>query len=152
MQLWPALLFVCVVAIFALLFVVLLQLRRRSGDAESDVLRCDIERFERLLTQELARQRAEQQGQARDARAELLHTHQNLTDSLLVRIKDIAALLKEQHDVLLTQQTGISSANEQRFEKLREVVDQRLRQLQEDNGLKLEQMRATVDEKLHATL
>ena len=33
-----------------------------------------------------------------------------------------------------------------------EVLERRLTALQEDNAKKLEQMRATVDEKLHATL
>ena len=38
------------------------------------------------------------------------------------------------------------------LEKLRGTVEERLASLQEDNGKRLEQMRATVDEKLHATL
>jgi DNA recombination protein RmuC len=42
--------------------------------------------------------------------------------------------------------------NEQKLDRLREVVDGQLKGLREDNSAKLEQMRATVDEKLHATL
>ena len=37
-------------------------------------------------------------------------------------------------------------------EKLRFTVEDRLTKLNEDNAAKLEQMRVTVDEKLHATL
>uniref|UniRef100_UPI004047D0F1 DNA recombination protein RmuC n=1 Tax=Orrella sp. TaxID=1921583 RepID=UPI004047D0F1 len=43
-------------------------------------------------------------------------------------------------------------SNEQRMVDLRTVVEQRLIQIQTDNASKLEQMRQTVDEKLHATL
>ena len=38
------------------------------------------------------------------------------------------------------------------FETLRGAVEQRLERIQQDNSAKLEQMRQTVDEKLHATL
>jgi DNA recombination protein RmuC len=38
------------------------------------------------------------------------------------------------------------------FETLRGAVEQRLERIQQDNAAKLEQMRQTVDEKLHATL
>lgn len=43
-------------------------------------------------------------------------------------------------------------SNEQRMTDLRGMVEQRLLQIQTDNASKLEQMRQTVDEKLHATL
>ncbi len=43
-------------------------------------------------------------------------------------------------------------SNEQRMADLRGMVEQRLIQIQTDNASKLEQMRQTVDEKLHATL
>lgn len=43
-------------------------------------------------------------------------------------------------------------SNEQRMADLRSMVEQRLIQMQADNASKLEQMRQTVDEKLHATL
>ena len=46
----------------------------------------------------------------------------------------------------------LTASNESRLDKLREGVDARLRLIQEDNAKKLEQMRATVDEKLHDTL
>jgi DNA recombination protein RmuC len=42
--------------------------------------------------------------------------------------------------------------NEGKLEKMRDTVEARLKSLQDDNGTRLEQMRATVDEKLHATL
>lgn len=46
----------------------------------------------------------------------------------------------------------LTQMNEQKLEKIREVVETRLQALQLDNSQKLEKMRETVDEKLHSTL
>jgi len=42
--------------------------------------------------------------------------------------------------------------NDRRIEALRETIDRKLREIQEDNAAKLESIRRTVDEKLHETL
>jgi DNA recombination protein RmuC len=53
----------------------------------------------------------------------------------------------------ITAQMGsIAGLQSQQSEALRAAVEQRLERLQQDNAAKLEQMRQTVDEKLHATL
>lgn len=46
----------------------------------------------------------------------------------------------------------LTDRNEARMRELRTTLEQQLRAMQADNAQKLEQMRATVDEKLHATL
>ncbi len=46
----------------------------------------------------------------------------------------------------------LTTRNEQRIGELRATLETQLQSLQADNAAKLEQMRATVDEKLHATL
>jgi len=50
------------------------------------------------------------------------------------------------------QMGSIAGVQNQQAEILRVAVEQRLEKLQQDNAAKLEQMRQTVDEKLHATL
>lgn len=55
-------------------------------------------------------------------------------------------------DAFTQQILVLTQMNEQKLEKVREVVETRLRDLQEDNSRKLEKMRETVDEKLHSTL
>ncbi len=82
-----------------------------------------LERLERELRDELGRQ-----GQA--ARADLAGLQQ----------------------ALVAQQRQHADAGERRQGELRQAVEARLAALQEGNEKKLEQMRATVDEKLHATL
>ena len=53
---------------------------------------------------------------------------------------------------LITQLSSNAGTQNAQFETLRASVEQRLERIQQDNATKLEQMRQTVDEKLHATL
>ena len=46
----------------------------------------------------------------------------------------------------------LTASNQLRLEGLRATVDDRLKALQEDNARQLDQMRQTVDEKLQGTL
>lgn len=55
-------------------------------------------------------------------------------------------------DAFSKQLLILTQMNEQKLEKVRDVVETRLRAMQEDNSQKLEKMRETVDEKLHSTL
>ena len=55
-------------------------------------------------------------------------------------------------DSLTNQLNVLTQSNEQKLEKMRVVVEDRIRELQSDNSQKLEKMRETVDEKLHSTL
>jgi len=125
----------------------------RSGSENriSDLERM-LERQERALREEMARNREESALQARQGREELVAAMTGLGDSLLKRMSDIAQLQKNQLDIFAAQLNNLTSSNEERLDKLRDTVEERLRLLQEDNAKKLEQMRATVDEKLHDTL
>ncbi|MEX3839537.1 DNA recombination protein RmuC [Paraburkholderia sp. BR10882] len=54
---------------------------------------------------------------------------------------------------LLTQQLGqLTEVNDRRFAEVRATLEQRLKDIEANNAAKLEEMRRTVDEKLHATL
>ena len=113
-----------------LLVIVLLiwQLKRGSSifsplDGKLDVLKTLQERTENSVRDEIAKLRDEYQNQSREQREEL------------------AGSLK-----------GFGDSVEQKMENVRLVVDDKLKQIQEDNTLQLEKMRETVDDKLHATL
>ena len=71
---------------------------------------------------------------ARKGRLDASESQQRFADTLGQRLND------------LTQR------NEQRIGEMRQTLEGRLKELQADNAQKLEQMRATVDEKLQATL
>ncbi len=110
------------------------------------------ERQERFLADELARGRTEMLSGVRHSREEMTSGITVLGDSLLKRMSDIAGLQKNQLELFAAQLKELTASNEARLDKLRDGVDARLRMIQEDNAKKLEQMRATVDEKLHDTL
>jgi DNA recombination protein RmuC len=75
---------------------------------------------------------------------------------LLVREKAAARESREElnrmSQSLTTQLSSNAGVQNAQFETLRGAVEQRLDRIQQDNSAKLEQMRQTVDEKLHATL
>src|SRR6202165_5577937 len=68
---------------------------------------------------------------------------------LISREKTSAREGREELNRIMSSFAGVQNAQ---FEALRGAVEQRLERIQQDNSAKLEQMRQTVDEKLHATL
>ena len=136
-----------------------LFMRGRRGEAGNADLqqRIDgveklLERHERTLREEFGRSREEAHIGSRRVREEMTGGITVLGDSLLKRMSDIAGLQKNQLELFAAQLKELTASNEGRLDKLREGVDSRLKLIQEDNARKLEQMRATVDEKLHDTL
>lgn len=75
-----------------------------------------------------------------------------LRDELTQNRQELTGNLKSSTDSLSRQIIDMTRMNENKLEKVREVVGEQLRLLQEDNSAKLEKMRETVDEKLHSTL
>jgi DNA recombination protein RmuC len=60
--------------------------------------------------------------------------------------------LKQFGDTLSLQLGHLTEANDRRFAEVRATIEQRLKDIEANNSGKLEEMRRTVDEKLHATL
>ncbi|MCK5138849.1 MAG: DNA recombination protein RmuC [Thermodesulfovibrionia bacterium] len=99
------------------------------------------ERMGRSLKEEMTQNRGEASLNAKQLREEIVNS-----------MTKISNLQKDQLDIFSTQLTTLTRTNEQKLDKMRETVEERLKILQEDNTKKLDQMRETVDEKLHATL
>lgn len=140
-----------------LLFTLLMRGRRGEAGNTDLQQRIDgieklLDRHERILREELVRSREEAHIGSRRVREEMTGGITVLGDSLSKRMSEIAGLQKNQLELFAAQLKELTSSNEGRLDKLREGVDARLRLIQEDNARKLEQMRATVDEKLHDTL
>ena len=126
------------VALNAVLLAVLLLRGPSKGldrlPAYLESLEKNQERMERMVREEMAKNRGEANIAARQGREELGQS------------------LKSFIDTFSSQLSSLTSANEQKLDKMRETVEGSLKSLQEDNARKLDQMRATVDEKLHSTL
>ncbi|MEW6674306.1 MAG: DNA recombination protein RmuC [Thermodesulfobacteriota bacterium] len=107
---------------------------------------------ERIVKDEISRNREETALGAMRAREELGQSLRNTADSLLKRISESAGMQKDQLDSFARQLADMTRLNEAKLENMRQTVAEQLRTLQEDNSRKLEQMRAVVDEKLQSTL
>jgi DNA recombination protein RmuC len=115
-------------------------------------LETGLERIERELRQELARGRQEADAAARGNREEQAQSLDRLTQTLAAQVGQLGTLQAQQLESFALQLTRLTQSNEQRFEQLRLALEARLAAMQADNASKLEEMRKTVDEKLHATL
>lgn len=99
-----------------------------------DHLRDSQERTERSVRDEISRLRTETQTQAQQERTELSLALKSFEGSMQTRLSEL------------------TSATEKKIESVRLIIDEKLKQIQEDNACQLDRMRATVDEKLQTTL
>ena len=135
--------------------VFLLQRAGRQGESLDPAfhsLEAGLERVERELRQEMARGRQEAATAARGDREEQSASLDRLTKTLAAQVGQLGSLQAQQLESFALQLTRLTQSNEQRFEQLRLAVQVQLGAMQADNASKLEEMRKTVDEKLHATL
>jgi len=91
--------------------------------------------------------------------ARLLQAMEERSRDEAMRLNDLSARLDafgDSQDARLHRVTAVLdeklNQNEMRIEKMRDTLNQSVTRMQEENGKKLEEMRQTVDEKLHATL
>jgi DNA recombination protein RmuC len=63
-----------------------------------------------------------------------------------------AMALRRFGETLTVQLGQLTEANDRRFAEVRATIEQRLKDIEANNSAKLEEMRRTVDDKLHATL
>lgn len=196
---------VLVVIIIVLLFAAgyqLALLRRKPSGADNlpamrfEVLGSSLEKTERVLREELSRNRDTGVSQARELREELQAAIQSLGTAVRDSMVTIGDGQKNQLEAFARELAGFRSSHElkqersrteligslrafaetvvksmaemggiqgnqlgvlttgmeQKLERVRNVVDERLKALQEQNAEKLEQIRRTVDEQLQGTL
>jgi len=125
---------------------------RETLDAGLRDLQRSIGQLERELRDELARGRLEAAAAARADREERTLALGRLTEALAGELGRLGELQAQQLESFAQQLSRLTNSNEQRFESLRLTLEARLSLLQGDNARKLEEIRQTVDEKLHATL
>lgn len=144
-----------IVVVVLLLQLVLLQRSGRKDDSLDPGFRAlegGLERLERELRQEMARGRQEAASAARGDRDEQSLALDRLAITLSSQVGQLGTLQAQQLESFALQLTRLTQSNEQRFEQLRLAIEARLGAMQTDNASQLEEMRKTVDEKLHATL
>jgi len=119
------------VALVLVLQAVQLLRSRAAGDGD---MAERLERVEREVRMQL-------QATAQAQRQEMGHT-----------LSQAHAATLQQLDSMRRQIEVLTESNARRMAEVRATLEGRIRELQADNGARLEEMRKTVDEKLHATL
>ena len=141
-----------------MLGLVVIIFTKISADKKQDltapfaVLQSSIDRLDRGLKEELATNREEFGSSSKGLREEVSNSLSKFNESVLNRMNENIVAQLSQMDSFAKQLQTLTTANEQRMDKLRESVDTQLKLIQEDNAKRLEEMRKTVDEKLHETL
>jgi DNA recombination protein RmuC len=109
-------------------------------------------RLERELREELARGRREDAEEAFRDREERAQSATLLGQAVTTQLSQLGGLQAERLEAFARELNRFSLGLDERFERLKIAVEGRLTAMQADNAKKLEEMRLTVDEKLHATL
>jgi len=105
-----------------------------SLTGKMDSLRDLQERIDRSVRDEIARLRTEAQTQAQQERTEINQSFKLFENSMQNRLSEL------------------TTVTEKKIEAVRVMVDNKLRDIHEDNARQLDRMRETVDEKLQNTL
>ncbi len=88
----------------------------------------------------------------RSVREEIAKNREETANALQQSREELAGTLKGVGDTLFQQFGVLTQTTDQKLDKLREEVQQRLQAIQQDNAKQLDRMRETVDEKLQSTL
>lgn len=147
------------VIVVILLQAVLLWLRGNRRDDDELRFRMlqeaqdkGLARLERELREELARGRREDAEESFRDREERAQSSTLLAQAVTTQVGQFGALQAERLEAFARELNRFSLGLDERFERLKLTVEGRLTAIQADNASKLEEMRRTVDEKLHATL
>jgi DNA recombination protein RmuC len=145
------------VVVVILLQVALLMRGNRKQDEERFRFQQEAQdkglmRLERELREELARGRREVAEEAFRDREERAQSSNLLGQALTTQVGQFGTSQAERLEAFARELNRFSLGLDERFERLKLAVESRLTAIQADNANKLEEMRKTVDEKLHATL
>lgn len=146
------------VGVVLLLQAAILWRGSRTGEDEarlrnlSDNMDKALARLERELREELARGRREDAEESFRDREERAQSGTLLAQTVTTQVGQFGSLQAERLEAFARELNRFSLGLDERFERLKLTVEGRLTAMQADNATKLEEMRRTVDEKLHATL
>ena len=110
------------------------------------------ERIERSVRDEIAQSRDEITKSSRGQREEMAGALKGFGDSVLSRMGETSNAQKMQLESVTNQFEKLIISNEMKLNAVKSTIDANLKNIQNDNSTKLEQMRATVEEKLQGTL
>jgi DNA recombination protein RmuC len=149
----------CVVVPMAVLLVMVgVMLRRVRAQspavalARFDELQRAQERTERAVSDEIATNREESLTQAKHLREEIGNTLTSVSSSLRASVAELSQLQTTQLESFGAQLATLARTNDEKLDRVRATLDERLMLLQTENARKLDEVRQTVDERLQGTL
>lgn len=110
-------------------------------EARLEAMEKGLDKVDRTMKEEMRRNREEQ-----------VSSTKAFNSMIASQMSEISSLQRDHLDIFSRQLASLTQSNEQRLDRMRETIEERLKHLQEDNSKKLDQMRETVDEKLNSTL
>ena len=125
---------------------------KRRLDELREAFERGLGRLEREWREELARVRREEAEEAFRDRDERAQSSNLLAQTVTTQVGQFGSLQAERLEAFARELSRFSLGLDERFERLKLAVEGRLAAIQADNATKLDEMRRTVDEKLHATL
>ena len=141
--------------IIALLAVALRRISAQdpaAAAARFDEIQRSQDRTERVLATEIARNREESGAQSKQLREEVGNTLTSASGALTASVAELSQLQTAQLSSFAAQLVKLTQSNEEKLERVRNTVEERLTVLQFENASKLDAIRVTVDEKLQGTL
>ncbi len=148
MEAWQGVLFAAALLILVINVIsVLILIRLKKGGEISalslrfDAIEKNFERSERLVLDEMARNREEATRFAKEGREETGAVLRTFGDSLQASMTNIAGLQKNQLDVFSERLMKLTDTNDQKLGAMRETIEQRLGVFQSENVKKFDQMR-----------
>lgn len=152
-----------VLAIIIILLIVIILLLSKAG-ANKDTpasleivqrirqLDGQLSRLEDSVRKEIATGRMEGNEAARFARTELAASLRVFGEQVNKSVEDFSRIQKDHFFALLNKQDDQNKNTLLRLEQMRDILEKKIADLQAGNEKKLDEMRATVDEKLQKTL
>lgn len=132
---------------------------KRDADSIADRLQIplnsiekEISRIEFSVKEELRTNRAESATSAGQSRKELTDALESFRNGLNTSLRDFADRQRDNFADLIKNQESQNRSLSERIIEMKAATEKSLKNLQDDNALKLDEMRATVDEKLQKTL
>uniref|UniRef100_A0A7C4RSE4 DNA recombination protein RmuC n=1 Tax=Desulfatirhabdium butyrativorans TaxID=340467 RepID=A0A7C4RSE4_9BACT len=122
----------------------------QRGQLESFALQLDA--YVRTSGEKLDGMRTESAFTAKQLREEIVSILKGITEATTATMGELAGIQKAQLEAMSAAIGKLSESNEKKLEELRMTVESKLHALQVENAKQLEQMRQTVDEKLQGTL
>lgn len=143
---------IVILSLICIIFLIYLTNKYNAVAARLEVLDKTVSLFDKILREEFSNNRKESAENSKTAREELNNSFKHFSSMLSVTMRDNANQQKIQLDFFARGLTNLTNSLDDRLEKMRKTIEERISGLQIENAKKLDEMRNTVDEKLQSTL